>query len=325
MFLEVENLQAGYGTEEVLHGVSLRVDEGEIVSILGANGAGKTTTLLTISGLVRASGGAVRFQGEDLHTLPSHEVVRRGLTQSPEGRRVFGVLTVLENLRLGAFTVGDKEKAEQTLDWIFDLFPRLHERKDQLAGTLSGGEQQMLAIGRALMGQPKLLLLDEPSLGLAPLLVKSIFETIRAINQSGVTILIVEQNARAALKLATRGYVLELGRVVMVGRVRSVGRVRLDLEHAFHFADANIAHIEGVERIGFGRAVAGVDAKLDRAAAQLSHRRMGGAVAADGGVAERLDRLCHAARKRLQARRTGTRKLERGHGHVGGRRVIIGA
>ena len=215
MFLEVENLQAGYGTEEVLHGVSLRVDEGEIVSILGANGAGKTTTLLTISGLVRASGGAVRFQGEDLHTLPSHEVVRRGLTQSPEGRRVFGVLTVLENLRLGAFTVGDKEKAEQTLDWIFDLFPRLHERKDQLAGTLSGGEQKMLAIGRALMGQPKLLLLDEPSLGLAPLLVKSIFETIRAINQSGVTILIVEQNARAALKLATRGYVLELGRVVM--------------------------------------------------------------------------------------------------------------
>ncbi len=202
MFLEVENLQAGYGTEEVLHGVSLRVDEGEIVSILGANGAGKTTTLLTISGLVRASGGAVRFQGEDLHTLPSHEVVRRGLTQSPEGRRVFGVLSVLENLRLGAFTVGDKEKAEQTLDWIFDLFPRLHERKDQLAGTLSGGEQQMLAIGRALMGQPKLLLLDEPSLGLAPLLVKSIFETIRAINQSGVTILIVEQNARAALKLA---------------------------------------------------------------------------------------------------------------------------
>ena len=184
MFLEVENLQAGYGTEEVLHGVSLRVDEGEIVSILGANGAGKTTTLLTISGLVRASGGAVRFQGEDLHTLPSHEVVRRGLTQSPEGRRVFGVLSVLENLRLGAFTVGDKEKAEQTLDWIFDLFPRLHERKDQLAGTLSGGEQQMLAIGRALMGQPKLLLLDEPSLGLAPLLVKSIFETIRAINQS---------------------------------------------------------------------------------------------------------------------------------------------
>ena len=185
------------------------------MSILGANGAGKTTTLLTISGLVRASGGAVRFQGEDLHTLPSHEVVRRGLTQSPEGRRVFGVLTVLENLRLGAFTVGDKERPSRRWTGFLICSPRLHERKDQLAGTLSGGEQQMLAIGRALMGQPKLLLLDEPSLGLAPLLVKSIFETIRAINQSGVTILIVEQNARAALKLATRGYVLELGRVVM--------------------------------------------------------------------------------------------------------------
>ncbi len=215
VFLEVEELRAGYGSEEVLHGVSLRVDEGEIVSILGANGAGKTTTLLTISGLVRPSGGAVRFLGEDLHALPSHEVVRRGLLQSPEGRRVFGTLSVLENLRLGAFTVRDSARTEQTLDWIFDLFPRLDERKDQLAGTLSGGEQQMLAIGRALMGQPRLLLLDEPSLGLAPLLVKSIFETVRAINESGVTILIVEQNARAALKLATRGYVLELGRVVM--------------------------------------------------------------------------------------------------------------
>ena len=215
MFLEVEELRAGYGSEEVLHGVSLRVDEGEIVSILGANGAGKTTTLLTISGLVRPSGGAVRFLGEDLHALPSHEVVRRGLLQSPEGRRVFGTLSVLENLRLGAFTVRDSARTEQTLDWIFDLFPRLDERKDQLAGTLSGGEQQMLAIGRALMGQPRLLLLDEPSLGLAPLLVKSIFETVRAINESGVTILIVEQNARAALKLDTRGYVLELGRVVM--------------------------------------------------------------------------------------------------------------
>ena len=215
MFLEVENLQAGYGTEEVLHGVSLRVDEGEIVSILGANGAGKTTTTAKLAAQLKAKKGRKPLLVACDVYRPSHEVVRRGLTQSPEGRRVFGVLSVLENLRLGAFTVGDKEKAEQTLDWIFDLFPRLHERKDQLAGTLSGGEQQMLAIGRALMGQPKLLLLDEPSLGLAPLLVKSIFETIRAINQSGVTILIVEQNARAALKLATRGYVLELGRVVM--------------------------------------------------------------------------------------------------------------
>lgn len=218
MFLEVENLQAGYGTEEVLHGVSLRVDEGEIVSILGANGAGKTTTLLTISGLVRASGGAVRFQGEDLHTLPSHEVVRRGLTQSPEGRRVFGVLTVLENLRLGAFTVGDKEKAEQTLDWIFDLFPRLHERKDQLAGTLSGGEQQMLAIGRALVAKPKIILFDEPSLGLAPLIVKEVFEAIREIKQEGTTILLVEQNSKLALNTADRAYVLKNGEIALSGK-----------------------------------------------------------------------------------------------------------
>lgn len=222
MFLEVENLQAGYGTEEVLHGVSLRVDEGEIVSILGANGAGKTTTLLTISGLVRASGGAVRFQGEDLHTLPSHEVVRRGLTQSPEGRRVFGVLSVLENLRLGAFTVGDKEKAEQTLDWIFDLFPRLHERKDQLAGTLSGGEQQMLAIGRAVMARPELLLLDEPSMGLAPIVVQEIFDVIKDINNSGTTILLVEQNARKALQIADYAYVMETGHIVLEGKAADV-------------------------------------------------------------------------------------------------------
>lgn len=214
-FLDVQMLCAGYGTEEVLHEISLYVDEGEIVSILGANGAGKTTTLLTISGLVRAQSGSIQFAGEDIHTLPSHEVVARGLMQSPEGRRVFGVLTVLENLRLGAFTVEDHDLTEKTLEWIFTLFPRLRERKDQFAGTLSGGEQQMLAIGRALMGQPRLLLLDEPSLGLAPMLVKSIFETIRSVNTRGVTVLIVEQNARAALKLATRGYVLELGRVVM--------------------------------------------------------------------------------------------------------------
>lgn len=213
--LIVENLRSGYGTEEVLHGVNLRVDEGEIVSILGANGAGKTTTLLTISGLVRPTAGSITFEGEALHQLPAHEVLRRGLSQSPEGRRVFGVLSVLENLRLGAFTIDDEQKTEDTLEWIFELFPRLLERKEQMAGTLSGGEQQMLAIGRALMSQPRLLLLDEPSLGLAPLLVKSIFETVRTINQRGVTILIVEQNARAALKLATRGYVLELGNVVM--------------------------------------------------------------------------------------------------------------
>ncbi len=214
-FLEIVDLHAGYGRVRVLHGVSLYVDEGEIVSILGANGAGKTTTLQTVSGLVRTTGGSIRFRGEDIHTLPSHEIVQRGVTQSPEGRHVFGVLTVMENLHLGAFTVEDKDAAAKTLEWIFQLFPRLYERREQLAGTLSGGEQQMLAIGRALMGQPRLLLLDEPSLGLAPLLVKSIFETVRVINDRGVTVLIVEQNARAALKLANRGYVLELGRIVM--------------------------------------------------------------------------------------------------------------
>ena len=214
MFLEVENLQAGYGTEEVLHGVSLRVDEGEIVSILGANGAGKTTTLLTISGLVRASGGAVRFQGEDLHTLPSHEVVRRGLTQSPEGRRVFGVLSVLENLRLGAFTVGDKEKAEQTLDWIFDLFPRLHERKDQLAGTLSGGEQQRVCIARALINCPKLILADEPTGNLDEKNEKIVLDLFRQLHEQGTTIIVVTHDALVA-SCAQREIMLNHG--VLVG------------------------------------------------------------------------------------------------------------
>ena len=214
-FLELHDVHVKYGSVEVLHGIHLVVEEGEIVTILGANGAGKSTTLLSISGLVRPSQGEVLFCGEALHRLPSHEIVRRGITQSPEGRRVFGTMSVLENLRLGAFTVQDKERSERTLEWIFDLFPRLAERREQMAGTLSGGEQQMLAIGRALMGQPRVLLLDEPSLGLAPLLVKSIFETVRAINNTGVTVVLVEQNARAALKLASRGYVLEVGNVVM--------------------------------------------------------------------------------------------------------------
>ncbi|AAS95196.1 ABC transporter ATP-binding protein [Nitratidesulfovibrio vulgaris] len=215
MFLELRNLHVKYGNVEALHGIDIRVDEGEIVTILGANGAGKTTTLMSISGLVKPSEGGVFFRDEPLHKLHSHEVVARGITQSPEGRRVFGTLSVLENLYLGAFTCRDKARVERTLGWIFELFPRLEERRGQLAGTLSGGEQQMLAIGRALMGDPKVLLLDEPSLGLAPILVKSIFDTVRTINQSGVTVVLVEQNARAALKLATRGYVMEVGRVVM--------------------------------------------------------------------------------------------------------------
>lgn len=216
--LSLSDIRVRYGNVEVLHGIDLRVEEGEIVTILGANGAGKSTTLLTISGLVRPSAGSIVFDGKDLLKVPGHEIVNMGIAQSPEGRRVFGPMTVLENLRLGAFSVRDEEKTACTLEWIFELFPRLHERRQQLAGTLSGGEQQMLAIGRALMAQPRLLLLDEPSLGLAPLLVRSIFETVRTINERGVTVLIVEQNARAALKLATRGYVLEVGNMVREGK-----------------------------------------------------------------------------------------------------------
>ncbi len=217
MFLELKNLRVSYGKVEALHGISLRVEEGEIVTLLGANGAGKTTTLHAVSGLIRPSGGGILFRGEALHALAPHEVVLRGITQSPEGRRVFAPLTVQENLDLGAFSRKDAAGTAKTLDWIFELFPRLFERKNQLAGTLSGGEQQMLAIGRALMGEPRLLLLDEPSLGLAPILVRSIFDTIRAVNARGVTVLLVEQNARAALKLAHRGYVMELGKVIMEG------------------------------------------------------------------------------------------------------------
>ncbi len=215
MLLELRDLHVHYGNIEVLHGINVYVKEGEIVTILGANGAGKSTTLMSISGLVRPSSGGIWFEGKPLHALPSHEVVHLGITQAPEGRRIFGTLTVQENLELGAFTRNDSKAARETLHWIFDLFPRLLERQKQLAGTLSGGEQQMLAIGRALMSRPRVLLLDEPSLGLSPIMVRAILDTARAINQAGVTIVLVEQNARAALKIATRGYVMELGRMVM--------------------------------------------------------------------------------------------------------------
>ncbi|ROQ89787.1 ABC transporter ATP-binding protein [Desulfosoma caldarium] len=213
--LQLVDLHVKYGQIEVLHGIQITVNPGEIVTILGANGAGKSTTLLTISSLVKPSKGAVMLEGAPLHKLPPHEVVRRGVAHVPEGRRIFGTLTVQENLNLGAFTRNDTARIHQTLDWIYELFPILAERRRQLAGTLSGGEQQMLAIARGLMSQPRILLLDEPSLGLAPLLVKTIFQTIRNINASGVTIVLVEQNARAALKLAHRGYVLEVGRIVL--------------------------------------------------------------------------------------------------------------
>lgn len=213
--LQIKNLSVSYGAIEAVKNISLTVNDGEIVSLIGANGAGKTTTLHTITGLTPAVSGEVLFNGVDLLKTPNNKIVTLGMAHIPEGRHVFTRMSVQENLEMGAFSLKDRSHMADDLAMVFDMFPRLKERRNQKAGTLSGGEQQMLAIGRALMGQPKLLLLDEPSLGLAPLLVKSIFETIRAINQSGVTILIVEQNARAALKLATRGYVLELGRVVM--------------------------------------------------------------------------------------------------------------
>jgi branched-chain amino acid transport system ATP-binding protein len=170
---------------------------------------------MAISGLVKVSEGSILFDGEPLNKLPAHDIVARGVAQAPEGRRVFGTLTVRENLNLGAYTSNDQQKISQNLDWVFELFPRLKERRNQMAGTLSGGEQQMLAVGRALMGNPRILLLDEPSLGLAPLLVKTIFDTVRQINQAGVTVVLVEQNARAALKLADRGYVMEVGHIVL--------------------------------------------------------------------------------------------------------------
>lgn len=215
MLLRVENLRVKYGNIEVLHGVSLEVNQGEIVTILGANGAGKSTTLLSISGLVRVAAGTIFFENAELQKLRAHDIVKLGIAQVPEGRRIFDTLTVQENLNMGAFVRKDTHQVNESREWVYQLFPILEERYKQLAGTLSGGEQQMLAIGRGLMNQPRILLLDEPSLGLAPLLVKAIFQTLKQINESGVTILLVEQNARAALKLAHRGYVMEVGRVVL--------------------------------------------------------------------------------------------------------------
>lgn len=211
----ISDLEVSYGSIAAIKGISLEVARGEIVAILGSNGAGKTTTMRAISRLIKHRNGSITFKGQELTRLPAHKVVSLGISHSPEGRRVFNILTVEENLLLGAYT-RDKIDGE-VLRWVYDLFPRLEERKKQLAGTLSGGEQQMLAIGRALMSQPELLLLDEPSLGIAPILVKAIFAQIRKIAETGVTVLLVEQNARAALKLADRGYVLEVGKIVFSG------------------------------------------------------------------------------------------------------------
>ncbi|MEC9493262.1 ABC transporter ATP-binding protein [Flexistipes sp.] len=214
-FFVIDNLKVNYGSIQAVKGISFDVKKGEIVTILGANGAGKTTTLRAISGLEKVKEGSIYFKGEDITKIPSHNVVKKGITHSPEGRRVFGTLTVEENLWLGTYTKKTFDK--EMLNWVYELFPRLKERRKQLAGTLSGGEQQMLAIGRALMNSPEMLLLDEPSLGLAPLLVKAIFKVVKEISEEGVTVLLVEQNAKAALKLADRGYVLEVGHIALEG------------------------------------------------------------------------------------------------------------
>jgi branched-chain amino acid transport system ATP-binding protein len=215
--LEVDRLVARYGRITALQDVSLHVEEGEIVTLIGANGAGKTTTLRTISGLVRPASGTIRFAGRDITRLAPNDIVRAGIGHSPEGRRVFPRMTVRENLELGAYTRHAKPEIAEDLERVFAIFPRLKERYEQKAGTMSGGEQQMLAIGRALMSRPKLLLLDEPSLGLSPKLVQTIFEVIRDINARGTTILLIEQNARQALAVAARGYVLEVGAIAHEG------------------------------------------------------------------------------------------------------------
>jgi branched-chain amino acid transport system ATP-binding protein len=215
--LRIENLDFSYGDLQVLWGVSLQVNQGEIVTVLGANGAGKSTTLRNVSRLVRPSRGSITFEGKDLGKLESHQVVEMGVVQVPEGRRIFPEMTVLENLRMGSFVKSTRPDRQRNLERAFALFPRLAERQKQLGGTLSGGEQQMLAIGRGLMTNPRLLLLDEPSLGLSPLFVKNIFEIIKEINRQGITILLVEQNVFQSLRISHRAYVLETGRVVLSG------------------------------------------------------------------------------------------------------------
>jgi branched-chain amino acid transport system ATP-binding protein len=215
--LTIERLRVAYGPIDAVKGVDLEVRAGEIVALIGANGAGKSTTLMTISGATPASGGTIRFQGDPIHGLAAFEIVRRGIAHVPEGRRIFRRFTVMENLRAGALAHRDRAEFAVSIDRVFGYFPLLRERRGQLGGTLSGGEQQMLAIGRALMARPTLLLLDEPSLGLAPLMVERIFEIIRAIHGSGTTMLLVEQNAHTALTLADRAYVMETGRIVLHG------------------------------------------------------------------------------------------------------------
>ena len=220
--LEVKDINVYYGAIHAIKGISLSVEEGEIVTLIGANGAGKSTTLRTISGLLKPKTGEINFLNKNIAGMPAHKIVREGISQVPEGRRIFAEMTVLENLELGAFTRTDKEEIQNDLKMVFGRFPRLEERKTQLAGTLSGGEQQMLAMGRALMSRPKLLLLDEPSMGLAPLLIREIFSIIADINKTGTTVLLVEQNANMALSIANRAYVLETGRITLSGDAKEL-------------------------------------------------------------------------------------------------------
>lgn len=220
--LKIDNIDVYYGAIHALKGISLTVNKGEIVTLIGANGAGKSTTLRTISGLLKPKNGKISFEGKEIAGVKAHEIVKLGISQVPEGRRIFTEMTVMENLDMGAFTRKDKDGIKEDLAQVFKRFPRLEERRDQLAGTLSGGEQQMLAMGRALMSRPKLLLLDEPSMGLAPLLIKEIFHIIEDINKTGTTVLLVEQNANMALSIANRAYVLETGRITLAGDAKKL-------------------------------------------------------------------------------------------------------
>jgi branched-chain amino acid transport system ATP-binding protein len=215
--LAIDNLHVYYGGIHAVKGITIRVEQGQIVSLIGANGAGKSTTIRAIVGLVKPRSGSIMFKGQTIHKMPTHEIIRLGIGVSPEGRKIFANLTVMENLELGAYFL-PKSEFKERLEWVFSLFPRLAERKKQLAGTLSGGEQQMLSLGRALMSKPELLLLDEPSLGLAPLVVEEVFRTIQEINNQGTTILLVEQNAMAALTIAHYAYVMETGTIVLEGK-----------------------------------------------------------------------------------------------------------
>ncbi len=220
--LTVNDINVFYGAIHAIKGVSLEVNEGEIVTLIGANGAGKSTILRTISGLLKPKTGSIQFEGQEIAGMPAHEIVKTGISQVPEGRRIFAEMSVLENMELGAFTRKDKDGIKADMELVFERFPRLKERIGQLAGTLSGGEQQMLAMGRALMSRPRLLLLDEPSMGLAPLLIKEIFAIIQDINKTGTTVLLVEQNANMALSIAHRAYVLETGRITLSGDAKEL-------------------------------------------------------------------------------------------------------